>query len=589
MQVLINNILGIESLSIEFKAPINIIVGENEAGKSSIKDAIQWGLTGSARGLKTQNEQAALIRDGGKAAEVAVSTPNGVIRRKKTPKTHSGVVGPVPKDQEMAAISCDPLAYLSFPGDKRREILFRMIPGLHLNREEIGKRLTDWLTASQEPINDPAKLVLDELAELAASKGFKVAEEEAVARRRIAKALLKEAKVEEPEPRAKIGDKEYVLPDNQEADVQEGLAKLRKSRDELLQRRGKAMGDMDDLPKLEEELANLETNPIEPPQAGLIERLQAALAASRPIADDLQKQLEKLGSYNAPKFFPITCPAFMGFEVPCPNAKKEAIPGQKAAAPSKIEQVKGLLKTGKEEVDRLEKELQEAQTRQSAYDEYPQKCRDLAAKIARIKDAGTAALAELDQKIAALDSRINVGQELLTKVQNFWQQKNAAYVAAAKEKEANLYDALAKALAPEGIPSRMLAQVLKPMNELLQLAAAYLFPGRTLTLNQELGIELSGSPFVVLSKSAKFRVGVAFQYALTRLAGVRLLLIDEADIMDPGNRMQLVKFLLAVQKDFDNILVFATSDHADPSPVPEIQVWWLEKGKVTAIRQPMAA
>ena len=57
-------------------------------------------------------------------------------------------------------------------------------------------------------------------------------------------------------------------------------------------------------------------------------------------------------------------------------------------------------------------------------------------------------------------------------------------------------------------------------------------------------------------------------------------MIDEADILDPVNRAQLIDFLLAVRQDFDTILVFDTSDRADPSPVPEIQVWWLEEGKI---------
>jgi hypothetical protein len=86
-----------------------------------------------------------------------------------------------------------------------------------------------------------------------------------------------------------------------------------------------------------------------------------------------------------------------------------------------------------------------------------------------------------------------------------------------------LYDYLAKAFAPDGIPSQMIAEAIGPMNELLAVAAAYLFPGRTLEITDKLDIELSGSPFITLSKSTKFRVGVAFQYALAKLDGACLL------------------------------------------------------------------
>jgi len=135
----------------------------------------------------------------------------------------------------------------------------------------------------------------------------------------------------------------------------------------------------------------------------------------------------------------------------------------------------------------------------------------------------------------------------------------------------------------------MIAEALGPVNNFLETAAVHLFPGRSLTLTQDLGIELSGSPYATLSKSARFRVGIAFQFALAKMAGARLLIIDEADILDPSNRANLVDFLMAVHGDFDTILVFATSDHAHASPVPEIQIWWLEEGQIARVGEKMAA
>ena len=66
-------------------------------------------------------------------------------------------------------------------------------------------------------------------------------------------------------------------------------------------------------------------------------------------------------------------------------------------------------------------------------------------------------------------------------------------------------------------------------------------------------------------------------------------MIDEGDILDPPNRANLIDFLLAIHQDFDIILVFATSDHVDPSPIPELAVWWLDNGKVSPVRVQEAA
>lgn len=593
MELSIKGLLGIDSLSLVFKTLINIIVGVNEAGKSSIRDAIKLCLTGTARNLVTHNEQAALIRDGAKAAEVNISLPSGKITLKKTPRTPRTADGPVPvkkEDREMAAIACDPLLFLSLPEKIRREIIFRMIPGLNLSQEDIGSRLAGLLSAEdpKQPLKELEKLAVGKLAGIAASEGFKAAEIEAVARRREAKAVLKDAKVEEPKQMVMVGDTEFILPDYKEAELIKGLERLQKSRDDLLQKKGKAAGEyeaeMDKLPELQKELAALDAHPLKPPEPGEIKQLQSAIDAKRPTVEDFQKQIGIMESYNAPKSFPAICPAFSGFEIPCGKARQEAVAGKKAEAPSRIEKVRGFLKIQQEEMERLEKDLQEAQAKAH----YPQKRQDLAEKIDNLRAQATIKV-QLDEEIAVLDAAIKNAQELLGAVRSFCKEKDAFDAAAVKlstaDKEALLYDVLAKALAPEGIPSRMISEALAPMNDLLQLAAVHLFPGRTLILNKDLGIELSGKPYVILSKSAKFRVGVAFQYALAKLAGAPLLMIDEADILDAQNRGKLINFARSIKKDFYKILVFATSDCARASQSPDIQVWVLSQGKIEPLNQ----
>lgn len=577
MQISIKDFLRIESLVLDLQAPINIIVGENEAGKSSIRDAFRWCLTGEARSCKTHEQQSTLIRTGGKAAEVKTTLPDGSeVFRKKTPKSPPSVIGAVPEDAVMAAILCNPLAFLCFPSDKRREILFRLLPGLNPTRKDIGDRLIDWLAdaTSEKPIFDS----VDDLAKMAASKGFKEAEDEAVIRRQTAKRLRKEAEVEEPKTVATIGGKKFILPDTQETEVQEGLAKLQATRDQLLQKKGLVNGELDKLPDLEKELAALEGNPIAAPDPSETKRLQSALEASRPILADLQKQVDALSTAKAPKFFPAVCPAFPGAEITCPKAGEMATSGQKASHTTKAEKLRAELKAQAEKVARLEEDLQKAEAKQKAY----QKRLDLVAEIAKLREQ-TTATAELDQEITSLDNRMQVGRDLLHAVRTFWRQKNEVDAANARletaDKEASLYDTLAKALAPEGIPSQLIVEALKPMNDLLQAAAAHLF-GRALVLNQDLEIELSDSPYVTLCKSEQFRVGVAFQYALAKLAGARLLMLDEADILDAQNRDQLINFLLEIQPEFDTILVFATSDHARASLDPDIQLWVLIDGKI---------
>ena len=587
----IKNFLALEQVTLNIQAPINIIAGANEAGKSSIRDAIQWCLTGQARGLKTHQDQAYLIRQGAKAAEVTITLADGqAITRKKTPKTPAGVTGPVPDDQVMASILCDPLTFLSLPDDKRREILFRLIPGLNPTGEEIFQKLKVMILDF-----DPGSAVPHEMATLAASKGFNATEAEAITRRRIAKRVRDEAKVEEPENRATIGGTEYILPDIKEEEVKDGIATLRATRDKLLKKRGKVEAQTDKLPEMELELAAMEENLPTPPPPEEVETLVKYLNINRPILENLIAANEAPESGTADQLWPEACPAFPASGLACPRFGAVAIPGAPPPDTAKVEKLKADLNEQQEEVDRLGAELKVAQDREKAFNEFQESYQKLSDKIAKLKEQQeqATATAQLDQKIAVLDARMKTGYELLGAVRDFWRKKEAAEAAIAKvaqaEKEITLYDALAKALAPDGIPSQLIAEALEPFNKKLYLASSYLFPeyeDSPLVLTQDLEVYRS-SPYACLSKSARYRAGICFQYVLATLAGARLLMIDEADILDPVNRAQLIDFLLAVRQDFDTILVFATSDHADPSPVPEIQVWWLEEGKIRLVMPEM--
>jgi hypothetical protein len=179
----IRQFLGLRSLDLHFQAPINVIIGENEAGKSSIRDAVQCCLNGQARGLKTQQEQAALIRNSGKAAEVSLTFAGGRTgTRRKTPESPSTFSGPENLGPAIwPGILCDPFTFLDWPEAQRRELLFQVIPGLNPATAEIAKRL--FVLCDEEDSVPFRKLTLD-LGEIAATKGFKAAETEAITKRR---------------------------------------------------------------------------------------------------------------------------------------------------------------------------------------------------------------------------------------------------------------------------------------------------------------------------------------------------------------------------------------------------------------------
>jgi ABC-type dipeptide/oligopeptide/nickel transport system ATPase component len=124
------------------------------------------------------------------------------------------------------------------------------------------------------------------------------------------------------------------------------------------------------------------------------------------------------------------------------------------------------------------------------------------------------------------------------------------------------------------------------VNERLAFASGYLFPAtEPVRITEDLEVYRGSCPYALLSKSARYRAGIAFQYVLMVLAGARILLVDEADLLDIPNRAALLNFVMAIRQDIDTCLIFATSDRAMPSSSPDLQVWVIMDGQVQPLNQ----
>jgi len=587
----ITNFMQIPKLELELTAPLNFFGGQNEAGKSSIRDAVLWGFTGQARGLKTHAEQAALIREGSKATGVSIylTDGNGFTRR-KTSKTSANVMGDIPDIGLNPAILFDPYTFLSMPEAHRRELFFKVIPGLNPTEQNIFDRLSCWpaVTAiaentTDEDADDRVVPIIRSIAKMAASHGFPGAEKEAVMKRREAKRVRDEYKgAMEPEKTITIDGKEYDIPTLNLPAIEATLKDLRTQKDDLLRQKGAGEARAKRLATIKGQLEKIETLPL-PPAADFIQLLRQDLAGNKYALEVNAEEIKQATVQE--QFFPAICPAITLESMACPKAG--TMVGHTPPDPGTVESLtqnrQGLFKAGDEitaklaEANKQAEEYQTAMTRKAALEEE-------LAKLESEPEAG----ADLDAEITQRQQRIDRGCAFDRAVFNYNLAldlfKDTQEKLSAAEREVIIYDALQKALAPDGIPSQMIAEALDGINELLEEAAVDLFPGRYLHLTGELEIVLQSSPYVTLSKSAKYRVGVAFQYALARLVGSRILMIDEMDILDGEHETAFVDFLLAHLSNFDQIMVFFTGDFAGSvSGDPRTKTWWLENGQISEV------
>lgn len=193
------------------------------------------------------------------------------------------------------------------------------------------------------------------------------------------------------------------------------------------------------------------------------------------------------------------------------------------------------------------------------------------AKLAEIEkeDADEAALAEARAAVAAAQAR-RVGYE--------------AWVAARKvyanwQKNARLIDLLG----PEGLRKRVLARHIETLNTRLAAASADAKWG-TVRIDENFGAWCGTEPYWTLSKSTQWRVRTTLQVVLAQIDGSDLVVIDEADILDPKGRNGLVMML---KRAGVGALVAMTV--GDRSKVPDLAAagfgasYWLDGGIAASI------
>lgn len=142
--------------------------------------------------------------------------------------------------------------------------------------------------------------------------------------------------------------------------------------------------------------------------------------------------------------------------------------------------------------------------------------------------------------------------------------------------------AVADALAPTGIPSELLAAAFEPLNSRL-LESATLSEWPIVKIHPDMLITFGGRPYSLLSESEKWRTDAMIADAIAHFSGLKLLVLDRADVLDSANRQKLVGWLYNIAEDYDTILVFATLRERPDLPA-EFGVHWIEGGVLDSVK-----
>lgn len=192
-------------------------------------------------------------------------------------------------------------------------------------------------------------------------------------------------------------------------------------------------------------------------------------------------------------------------------------------------------------------------------------------------DAIRAQRAEVVKKLDALKSikALVDGAEVKTKQ------------AAEHAEDVAAWDAIAQALAPDGIPAELLKEALGPINaRLAQSAADAQWP--QVEIGADMAITYGGRQYGLISESEQWRADAMLAEAIASQSSWRLLLLDRFDVLDLQGRADLIAWLdvLADAGEVDSVFLFGTLKSTPTGLPASIGTHWIDDGVVA---QPLRA
>jgi hypothetical protein len=539
------NFLGLHSMSIDIPGGLTIVAGPNGAGKSSLLESIRFGLRGERiRGVKNKSDFANLTTQGAKDGAVTV-TLDGVNYKRSLKTGDVSINVPLP---DVAEYVLDAQRFAQLPDDARRKFLFDLM--------EVETSHT--AVAAMLKKADVRQDVIDTVLPLLRG-GFAGAEQFADKRATEARGAWKgvtgetygDKKADGWEPKAESATVTGAET-NEELEAQAArVAEL----EQYLQRATKELGAAEARAAASNnpELATARTQ-IDPWKATLARGLARQIELNAEI-----EQLEKKAKESGGVYQPCPCCGESLLIEGGILKKAEAPNGDQAQASANLLDARDELAKLQEPIERTRRNIAKAERIVADADATAGDPGQLAADVKKAEaDLGRARLAR-----GTLDIRKKEREQFDSKAKE----------AAKHHADVQAWKLAADQLSPSGIPSTLLAQALKPIN--VQLGAASdITEWPRVEIHADMSITYGRIPYTQCSKSERWRCDAAIADALARISGIKILLLDEFDILDLPGRAAAIDWLQSIAPQYDTLIVGATLKA--PPKIDGVHTVWLD-------------
>jgi len=575
----IENFLSIRKAEIDL-APVNLFVGDNAQGKSSIADALAFAFLGKVpqRGIMYKNRAHWLVTTGQHDMKVVAETDSGTYMG-----TRQGS-GNAPFDEVLGAIAFNPQRVLELDA-KARQAAFSTV----FRHAGVADKIEEYLSKSNgfEPeVFDRCRGDLDQ------------AQKWAVAERRTANRRatdLRAAKKAGPPSVLEIDGQMLDLSKLTMGQLDQRQFTRKQERDLLIHEYGKTAPTVEGLEDMRvacvQKLNELDER-----------RMQAEIQD----AQNRHGQAEQVYRREEKKVAQIKA---MIERLKVEKAQLEHLTGKcpfcKQAVPSSAKT--SLLNLAKNELDDMEnKKLPKAEEREK---QKAHEWNDRAKEIRKLRtdyEAAGGIRREMDETIATIDDQFRKAQEWpekqdviaeldekLDRLETIRRakQKYDEYMASHGDLEAQAEQCEERAAQMD-----MLDKLLKPEGELRKIANEAVEQAEfdriltvawgmdDLNISAEGEVTLGGRPIEMAADSEKYRAGVLLAELLSRTMGLGFLVLDGMEIMSRTTRNPIQSRLPEWMQHFKTIVMLATvPEKPEPSKASWMRKFWVEGGEVKQV------
>lgn len=586
----LTNFLCFDSLKLDLGGrKINVFLGRNGQGKSSIRDAIAFLLVGRCRHLQSRSDDlASLIRSGAEQASVE-GVINGIrLVRKIGLKEESlfidgrkGTIGDLERilgfRQDQINLVLDSATFLRMSDDERCELVFGVLGNQNPLTLEMIEAYLDSKGHSVE--SSFLMKVVNSVAHLPLVEGLDQVYERCYARRREENARVKALKALVPLKnhldKANIGEANLEV-------FAKNLAESRSQLERLIEIRSRREAQNREKLMLESQKTDLLH------QLRLLDQVPSEVNSWSDFRQGIDKSSLPASQENVQ---PHYCPVAQKTICLLPRTEYVHFIESQLSELQSIDHLQEKPECAGIDLDRtaerLRLQLKVAEVERLLTGLETEDSSRVEAQIRECRQQ----IAVLEQKVSEATSRMALAEQ---------DQKNQVHLEKA-QRHAQIFDILVKAFSARGIKAHLVRTTLHTLAQTINTRLTTLVDtpwrikfgisedrkGNRISFQTWILRGNQKTPLASMSSSERLRVGLAIQDAIARLSGVRMIVFDEADALDDSNRQMLFRSVLAMQTELDFMAMLATSNRKQseiqPHPSGLIDYWWVENGTVQKI------